>query len=123
MLLEIGLLERSKLSSGTARVFIGVILAVAASYLTAQTFAGTPSSTALPLWFILVLFAISWRCGFAVGVIGSLACAFVFAHFMFDPTGSWHVQDEAARRNLVLMILGAIAMSYLLSPRSEGDPH
>jgi K+-sensing histidine kinase KdpD len=73
-------------------------------------------STALPLWFILVLFFLAWRYGFAAGVIGSVVCAFVFAHYLFDPTGSWHVQDAAARRNLFWMVLGAIVMSYLLMP-------
>jgi len=114
--MEIGLLERSKLNSATIRMLIGVLLALIASLLSARAFAGTAISTALPLWFILVLFALAWRYGFAAGVIGSLVCAFVFAHFLFDPTGNWHVQDEAARRNLLWMVVGAIAMSYLLAP-------
>jgi K+-sensing histidine kinase KdpD len=87
-----------------------------ASFLSARAFVGTAMSTALPLWFILVLLFLAWRYGVAAGVIGSLVCAFVFAHFLFDPTGSWHVQDEVARRNLLWMVLGAVAMSYLLVP-------
>ncbi len=92
------------------------MLALTAAFLSAQAFAGTTISKALPLWFILVLYCLARFCGFAVGVIGSLLCAFVFAHFLFDPTGSWHVQDEIARRNLLLMVIGAIAISYLLVP-------
>jgi K+-sensing histidine kinase KdpD len=114
--LGIGLLDQSKLSSGTARVLVGVMLAVTASFVSAKAFAGSELGNALPLWFILVLFLLARRYGFAVGVIGSLLCAFVFAHFLFDPTGSWHVQDEAARRNLLWMIVGAITVSYLLTP-------
>jgi K+-sensing histidine kinase KdpD len=109
-------LERSKLSTGTIRFIVGVLLALTASFLSARAFVGTPMSTALPLWFILVLFFLAWRYGFAAGVIGSVVCAFVFAHYLFDPTGSWHVQDAAARRNLFWMVLGAIVMSYLLMP-------
>jgi len=95
---------------------IGVLLAFTASLVSAHAFAGTALSTTLPLWFIPVLFLLAWRYGFAVGAIGSLVCAFVFAHFLFDPTGSWRVQDETARRNLLWMVVGAVAMSYLLAP-------
>jgi K+-sensing histidine kinase KdpD len=109
-------LDRSKLNSGTIRFLVGVLLALTTAFLSAQAFAGTTISKALPLWFILVLFLLARFCGFAVGVIGSLLCAFVFAHFLFDPTGSWHVQDEVARRNLLWMVIGAIAISYLLAP-------
>jgi K+-sensing histidine kinase KdpD len=96
-----------------------VLLALAASFGLAWLFAGTKGSTAVPLWFIVVLYALARRYGFAVGVIGSLLCAFVFAHFLFDPTGNWHVEDVAARRNLVWMIAGATAVSYLLAPPSS----
>ena len=116
-------MERSKLNSGITRISFGVLLALGTSFLSAQAFAGSTLSTALPLWFILVLFAVAWWYGFAAGFLGSLVCAFVFAHFLFDPTGSWHVQSEVARRNLLWMVLGAVAMSHFLAPhRSEGDP-
>ena len=82
-------------------------------------FAGSDLSRMLPLWFIPVLFLLARQYGFAVGVIGALLCAFVFAHFLFDPTGSWHVDDAAARRNLLWMIAGVTVISYLLIPPSS----
>lgn len=112
-------MDLRKLNSGTSRVLIGVILAVAASLLSAHVFAGTEASTAVPLWFILVLYLLAWRYGFAAAVIGSLLCAFVFAHFLFSPTGSWHVEDAAARKSLLWMVVGTIAISYLLTPPSS----
>lgn len=109
-------LDLSKLISEALRVLMGVALALAASLISAHFFAGTNSRTAVPLWFILVLYVLAWRYGFAAGVIGSLLCAVVFAHFLFDPTGSWHVADAAARKSLLWMVVGTVTVSYLLTP-------
>ena len=51
-----------------------------------------------------------------VAVIGSLLCAFIFAHWLFEPTGSWRVEDFAARRSLLWMVVGTIVLSYLFAP-------
>lgn len=109
-------MDLSKLNYGPVRVLIGVTLALIASLISAQVFAGTEISTAVPVCFILVLYLLAWRYGFVAAVIGSLLCAFVFAHYLFDPTGSWHVEDAAARKSLLWMVVGAIAISYLLTP-------
>jgi K+-sensing histidine kinase KdpD len=112
-------LDLNKLSSGAFRVLMGVTLAVAASLVSAHVFAGTNVSTAVPLWFIIVLYVLAWRYGFAAGAIGSLFCAFVFAQLLFDPTGSWHVEDAAARKSLMWMVIGTIVTSYLLTPSTS----
>ena len=98
---------------------IALALALVAAVISAHAFAGTDASTAVPLWFIAVLCVLAWRYGFVAAAIGSLLCAFVFAHYMFDPTGSWHVEDVAARKNLLWMVVGALAISYLLTPPSS----
>lgn len=109
------------MSSITFRMVLGITLALLASIVFARAFAGSDASTTVPLWFIPVLYVLARRYGFFVSVIGSLLCAFVFAHMLFDPTGSWHVQDAAARRSLLWMIIGAVSMSYFLTPpHSEG---
>jgi K+-sensing histidine kinase KdpD len=95
---------------------LGVALAVALGFASTYLFAGSGISHLLPLAFIAVLFALSRRYGMAVAIIGSLLCAFIFAHWLFEPTGNWHVEDFAARRNLVWMVLGTIALSYLFAP-------
>ena len=109
-------MDLRKPDSGTFRVLTGIVLALAASLISVRIFAGTDARTAVPLWFILVLYVLAWRYGFAAGVIGSLLCAFVFAHFLFDPTRSWHVEDAAARKSLLWMVVGTTAISYLLTP-------
>ncbi len=98
---------------------VGILLCLGASLGLAYLFAGKPISTALPLAFISVLCLLTWWYGVAVGVVGSLMSALIFAHFMFDPMGSWHVADAAARRNLFWMVLGGISLSYLLAPPGE----
>ncbi len=101
---------------------VGILLCLGVSLGLAFLFAGKPISTALPLAFIGVLYLLTWRYGVAVGAIGSLLSAFIFAHFMFDPTGSWHVADAAARRNLFWMVLGGISIPYLLTSRGKTHP-
>ena len=105
-----------KLTPALARTTLGTLVAVCAGLASARLFAQTQLSNVLPLVFIGVLFAISWRFGLGAAVIGSLACAFIFAHFLFDPTGSWRVEDVIARRNLLWMVVGAISLSYLFVP-------
>jgi len=106
----------SKLSAALVRVVFGISLCAGMSFALAQLFAGSALRTALPLCYIVVLWVLGWRYGIAVGVIGSLVCAFIFAHFLFEPTGSWHVQDAVARRNLLWMVLGGVSLSYLFAP-------
>jgi len=103
------------------RLPFGILVAAAASFGVAQLFAGSPLSRVLPLLFIVVLCLLARFYGILVGVIGSILCALIFAHFMFNPTGSWHVEDAVARRNLLWMVVGSIALSYLFAP--SGSPH
>jgi K+-sensing histidine kinase KdpD len=95
---------------------LGVGLAVTVSFVTARLFAGSQLRSLLPLAFIGVLFALGRRYGSAAAVVGSLLSAFVFAHSLFDPSGSWHVQDAIARRNLLWMVMGTVLLSYLFLP-------
>jgi K+-sensing histidine kinase KdpD len=95
---------------------VGIALAAALGFAAAYLFAGSGISNTVPLFFVAVLFALSRRYGMAVAVVGSLLCAFIFAHWLFAPTGNWHVDSFAARRNLLWMVLGTIALSYLFAP-------
>ena len=101
------------------RATVGVLLASGAAYLLAAFFAGHAGHEVqiiLPLWFIAVLVALAVRYGMAVGVVGSLLSAAIFATTLFSPTGSLRISDLAARRNLAWMVLGGIALSYLFAP-------
>ncbi|HUI84425.1 MAG TPA: hypothetical protein VL240_09385 [Candidatus Binatia bacterium] len=108
-----------KSHSAFLRASFGLLLSSGLALAVARVFAGTAVSVVLPLCFIAVLWILAFRYGFAVGVIGSLLAALIFAHFLFDPLGSWHVNDLAARRNLAWMVAGAIALSFLFAPSNS----
>lgn len=63
-----------------------------------------------------VLLVLAVRYGMAVGVVGSIISAVIFAHVLYSPLGSWHVTDHMARQNLAWMILGGVALSFLFAP-------
>lgn len=65
--------------SSRIRAAIGVLVATAAAYGLARLFAGHDVKVFLPLWFVAVLLVLALRYGIAVGVIGSLLSAAIFA--------------------------------------------
>lgn len=75
----------------------------------------------LPIAFIVVLVLLSRQFGLAVSLAGSLSAAIVFSLFLFPPVGSARVENDAARMNIAWMILGAVAVSYLLYPTNPMD--
>ncbi len=91
---------------------LSVMVAVFASIL----FARFPWRGVLPLAFVAVLLLLSKRFGVTVSLTGSLAAAAVFALMLFSPVGSPRVDSDSARMSLGWMILGAVALSYLLYP-------
>ena len=106
----------SKKDSAVLRVLIGVWLSAMAALVASYGFAGSAIRTAIPLWFIGLLYAISRRYGVTAGVVSSLLCALIFACVLFTPKGTWRVADVAARTNLMWMVVGGIAFSYLFTP-------
>lgn len=68
----------------------------------------------LPIAFGVLLVLLAWRYGVPVAVIGAPLTAFIFAYFIFPPTHSFRVENEAARASLGWMVLGSIVISYLL---------
>lgn len=87
----------------------------------AALFAGKDARVFLPLWFLAVLVVLALRYGLAAGVIGSLAAAFIFAHMLFDPLGSWRISNAVARQNLAWMVLGGIVLSFLFAPSNSAQ--
>jgi hypothetical protein len=75
----------------------------------------------LPIAFIVVLVLLSRQFGFGVSLAGSLSAAIIFALFLFPPLGSARIENDAARMNIAWMILGAVALSYLLYPSNPMD--
>jgi len=102
--------------SSRFRAVGGVLIASGAAYGLARLFAGHHLKVFLPLWFVAVLVALAVRYGIMVGIAGSLLSAAIFATTLFSPVGSLWISDHAARQNLAWMVLGGVALSYLLAP-------
>jgi K+-sensing histidine kinase KdpD len=106
------------------RTLTGLFLSLAAAFILAGLFAHSTFRLLVPFGFVFVLIVLAARFGVIVSVLGSLVAAIVFAHRLYPPLGSIHVDQGAARESLGWMILAAVALSYLLFPpraRSESS--
>ena len=99
----------------------GTLLSAALAALLTFLFQRSTLRGFLPITFILVLVLLSRQFGFGVSLAGSLTAAIIFALFLFPPLGSTHVTSATARMNIAWMVLGAVAVSYLLYPANPMD--
>jgi len=100
----------------TARTTTGLLLCAGAALGAAYLFSNQPASVFVPLLFVIVIVAIAARFGVAVGILGSIVSAIIFAHQLFSPLHSIAVNDDTARATLAWMVLGGIAIPYLVLP-------
>lgn len=100
---------------------VGTLLSAVLAALLTYLFHRSTLRGFLPIGFILVLVLLSRQFGFGVSLAGSLSAAIIFALFLFQPFGSARVESDDARMNLAWMILGAVAVSYLLYPSNPID--
>lgn len=107
----------------TARTVWGLLLCSALAVGSGYAFSNHPSRVVLPFLFVIVIVAIAARYGVMVGILGSIVSAVIFAHELYSPLHSIAVDDMAARASLAWMILGGIAIPYLVLPglRSGSD--
>ena len=104
-----------------AYVALGTVLSVIAAILTSVLFGRSSWRGLVPLAFVAVLLILAKKFGVTVSLTGSIAAAVVFAGMLFAPLGSTKVQDYTARMNLGWMIVGSVALSYLLFPERAGS--
>jgi K+-sensing histidine kinase KdpD len=100
---------------------IGTFLSAVFASVLAFLFHRSPVRGFLPLAFVVVLVLLSREFGVSVSLMGSLTATIIFALFLFPPLGSARVESENARMNLGWMVLSAVAVSYLLYPKSPID--
>lgn len=100
----------------TARTAWGLALCSGLAFTAAYLFSRRPSRIFLPLLFVIVIVAVAARYGVMVGILGSVVSAAIFAHVLYPPLHSLAVSDSSARASLAWMILGGIAIPYLLLP-------
>lgn len=100
----------------TARTAWGLLLCSALAVGSAYLFSNHPSMVILPFLFVIVIVAIATRYGVMVGILGSVVSAGIFARLLYAPLHSFRVDDATARAALAWMILGGIAIPYLVLP-------
>lgn len=100
----------------TARTTLGLTLCSALAVGSAYLFSNHPSNVFLPFLFVIVIVAVAARYGVMVGILGSIVSAVIFAHLLYSPLGSLQVDDITARSALAWMVLGGIAVPYLVLP-------
>jgi len=68
----------------------------------------------LPIPFLIIIVLVAFRFGRAAGVLGTLAAAFLFAWFLYEPAGL-AVGDPVAKSHLIWMMIIGIVISDLLT--------
>jgi Kef-type K+ transport system membrane component KefB len=68
----------------------------------------------IPYGFLAVIVAAAKLWGRLAGVLGTAAAALAFSFFLYNPVGSWIVNDDVARANLGWMVLIGMLLSHLL---------
>lgn len=76
-------------------------------------------SSTIPLWFLIVIAAVALRYGFKSAFLGTLFAAVIFFAFLLSPLGA---ANDSGSSNLLYMILGGTAISYVLSASSLVEP-
>lgn len=98
--------------------FLGCLICAMAAAALAIAFRGGSSIANVPFPFLLVVMMVASRFGAAAGVAGSLVAAAIFALYLFPPAG-FAISDEAARTNLLWMVVGGVVSSLWFSPRPQ----
>ena len=80
---------------------------------------GRSWEASVPLIFVAILLGISAIFGARAGILGSILAGAIFAAFLFQPSGSIHVNSDAARTNLAWMLMLGISFSFLFAPSSR----
>jgi Kef-type K+ transport system membrane component KefB len=98
---------------------LGLVFSAAAAFMAVIYFRERPSRVLVPTGFLIVIILIARVWGRVAGVLATATAALVFAFVLFNPVGSWIVNDDAARTNLGWMILGGMALSYFLGKQRQ----
>lgn len=77
----------------------------------------------LPFAFLAGVLILGLRYGRAVGMVGSIVSALIFAHALYQPIGSFFVADQTARSVLAWTVLIGVSMSFLFLPTADELHH
>ena len=109
-----------KVRLANATLAASVLLLCAAAAWSVSQFAWVDAHRlVLPFAFLLLVLLLGSRYGRSIGILGSVLSAFVFAHALYEPVGSFFVQDQSARAALAWALLAGVSASHLLLPTRE----
>lgn len=77
----------------------------------------------VPFAFLAGVLVLGLHYGRAVGMVGSVVSAFIFAHALYQPIGSFFVADQSARSVLAWTVLIGVSASFLFLPTQEEVRH
>jgi K+-sensing histidine kinase KdpD len=100
---------------------LGMAISAVLSVLATVVFRERPSRVLVPAGFLIAIILVARLWGRVAGVLGTATAALVFAFLLFNPVGSWIVNDDAARTNLGWMLLGGMALSYFLGKQKQAE--
>jgi K+-sensing histidine kinase KdpD len=99
-----------------SRDVYGASLCAGAAAVLALCLRATALRAAVIFPFLLVVIFVALRFGAVAGIVGTSAAAVIFSRFMLPPLGSFAIQDQAAKENLLWFLVAGIALGYLFAP-------
>ncbi len=109
--------------ANTALVASSLLLCAVAAWSVSQFGWPHQHRLVLPFLFLAVVLVLGMCYGRAVGMLGSILSALVFAHALYEPRGSFFVADQAARSALAWALLLGVSASFLLLPSGDDLRH
>jgi K+-sensing histidine kinase KdpD len=101
-------------------LLIGGLICAGSAFGACLMAAGHSWEVSVPLVFSAVVLLTAMRFGARAGIVGTLLATLIFALFLFKPLGKLRVASEAARANLVWMLLMGVVFSFLFAPPPSG---
>jgi hypothetical protein len=93
---------------------LGTICCTVAAACLIPLFSASTAKAILPIPFLLIIVLVAFRFGRGAGVLGTMAAAFLFAWFLYEPAGL-AVGDPVAKSHLIWMLIIGIVISDLLT--------
>lgn len=105
-------------------VVVAALLLCGIAAWSVSQFGWDPSDRVIvPFAFLALVLFLGFRYGRAVGILGSMISAAVFAFALYQPVGSFAVSDDAARSALAWALLAGVSASFLFLPDHRQHKH
>ncbi|HET7207248.1 MAG TPA: DUF4118 domain-containing protein [Terriglobales bacterium] len=107
-----------KQAPNATRVIRGFLICTLTAVAMTSVFQENGTNTTLPLLFLVVVGLVAWYLGPWAAGAGLTGGGIILAVHLLPPVGSMSVAQEAARVNLVMMLLFGVATVYFYGRRT-----